>query len=821
MALYSYITDNPRYVTTAGFGCIFNNYGMGPGTPKEPTIVTKFFGISDDHHAKNYNEEKVSHINIVEKCGNFPTMSSIFGIDLSPFEATLVRGYSVPNTVKSGNGGIVTKSIRAGYEDVSPSLICETPNHNGNKLSNFTYSVKKDGVQKYPVIKMNNLGVDLFENPTNLNFNSFIQTLELLALLHTGMIHNDIKGNNMLVSPLTKRVSLIDFGLCTPFKASDPKPPYAKRTVPYLQRSWYAYPPEYTFLRASGNEFRDPSEFPEYTEGFLDEYDVGNLRYKWANNYFLNQKMGETSIVRSTRVRNALHKVYKEYFDPSVGIPNPKIFLQTAVTGDMYTIGLEHAYIYGKISRGNDLFGTYDRRTVLVGSNEITANIFLDRICILLTSLNPRYRPFHINILKLFKHYNRNFIEGATTFVVYGEDTQYMELSILNGNPSTIKVSSEMALGSPDCPVDSTEVINNLKLLYYLVQKDDNYIRKTIYDNNISYAQLLDTANVFLGTNPSSLFPGSYTRNSNTNVRNPLSGVNVPAMPANAPAMSTGLVMQRNPLRPVGNVAPTGLVMKRNPLRNLKQGNHIKVDAGLFSESDRHKKLSGGALSSLYICNETDGIFIKNLIQSGILAIGVYMSVSPEVIIKLIEKQEGGRVAVLQPVNNLFNKNRINKTARLNRSAENNKFLKKLNNKKVSIKVNSNTRTKMSDVPIYSDLQTECFVNEISTSMVGGKINLLYAHYISFLTIENQKELLNLLLFISLSDPGIIRNIIRYFTANSYTALTDYLNTLKTNNVSKLGTDLTMADTKISEIVDKYLSSDDKYTFLLDTMMNA
>jgi len=127
----------------------------------------------------------------------------------------------------------------------------------------------------------------------------------------------------------------------------------------------------------------------------------------------------------------------------------------------------------------------------------------------------------------------------------------------------------------------------------------------------------------------------------------------------------------------------------------------------------------------------------------------------------------------------------------------------------------------MSDVPIYSDLQTECLVNKISTSMVGGKINLLYAHYISFLTIENQKELLNLLLFISLSDPGIIRNIIRYFTANSYTALTDYLNTLKTNNVSKLGTDLTMADTKISEIVDKYLSSDDKYTFLLDTMMNA
>lgn len=824
------VTDNPRYVTTAGFGCIFNNYGLGPGTPQEPTIITKFFGLGHKKMDDYYTEEKTSHNNVIKRCGEFPTMSSIFGIDLNQGANTVVSGYPTPNNMKSYDGSIVSRNKPPGYPDVSPSLICETPNSRGHKLHSPIFFLNKKGVRFYPVIKMNNLGVDLFENPVNVNLNSFIQSFELMALLHTGMIHNDMKGNNMLVSPYTKRVSLIDFGLSTPFRLTVPVPPYYDRTYAKLRRPWYAYPPEYTFMRSSGTEFRNPSEFPEFTKEYIAEYDTINTRYKWANHAFLDKRVGESDMARETRIRTALDKIYNEYFDPALAIPNSKVFLQTAVTGDVYTLGLEHAFIYGKINRGDGLYGENDRTPVDVGTVEIKANDFMNRVSTMITALNPRYRPFHINILKLFKQYNRKLVPGATTFVsVIGEggqpDRPYIELSILNGNPPSISVKSEMALGSPGCPIDSTEVIDNMKLLYFLIQKDDNEIRKLIYNNDISYIQLLDTANKFIATNPSTLFPrppGSPKNSPQgmpTIVRNPLSFVNMRAFePVQREPLSE--LVQLNPLDKVRDRVPKD----KEPMvpADKEQDGHVKVEIykfadHIFSPKNKHsggrrKKMSGGSIDSLYICNKDGADFIKNLIQAGILAMGVYMSGSRDevssAIMKILEEKKGGRVATLTLKNNL------NKTARIM-----NKTLIKLNRANANAKVNTTRKTrvnlKVENMPEYSDLQTECFINEIVTSNAPGKINLLYAHYLSYMSIEQQKEVIKLLIFVPLADPDVITSIIKELS--NYTAVVSYLNLLKSSHVSKIGLDVSKTTKEIDDLVEKYISNtEDRYTMLLN-----
>ena len=276
------LTTHPKYITTAGYGCIFSNFGLGPGEPEEPTIVTKFFSMNLDEKSDAYYQEKVSHVNVVKKCGNFPTMSAIFGIDLNATGTTYVKGYPDSINVKSGNTAypIMTKRLTTGYDDVSPSIVCETPNHAGNLLNNKVYSIPHGNSIKYPVIKMNNLGVDMFDNPAYLTLNSFIQSLELLALFHTGMIHNDMKGNNMLVSPLTGKVSLIDFGLCKPFDPNSPFPPYHERTFASIRQSWYAYPPEFTFLKSSKTEFRNPSIDISYIKEYIRSYYIINDKFK-------------------------------------------------------------------------------------------------------------------------------------------------------------------------------------------------------------------------------------------------------------------------------------------------------------------------------------------------------------------------------------------------------------------------------------------------------------------------------------------------------------------------------------------------------------
>ena len=380
------LTTHPKYVTTAGFGCIFSNFGLGPGEPEEPTIVTKFFAKNDhDNDSDAYDEEKLSHRSVINRCGNFATMNAIFGIDLNAFRQTFVKGYPTNINVK-GPGKIITKTLQAGYQDVSgyedvaPSLICETPNYRGASLRNKVYSYPDGATSKYPVVKMNNMGVDLFDNPGFLTLNSFIQSLELMVIFHTGMIHNDMKGNNMLVSPLTGKVSLIDFGLCKAFMPNSDYPPYHERTYTSLHQTWYAYPPEYTFLRTSRTEFRAPNR--DYVGEFLNSYDQVKVGMQWPFHIELEHEAGESDDARITRITRELTTVYTEYFDPTLPgrLSNDHIFLQTAITGDTYTLGLEAFFCYGEAARrdGLDQHPSISTTDVRVSAGKtMTGNIFI------------------------------------------------------------------------------------------------------------------------------------------------------------------------------------------------------------------------------------------------------------------------------------------------------------------------------------------------------------------------------------------------------------------------------------------------------------
>ena len=182
------LTDHPRYITTAGFGCIFSNYGDGPGTGEEPTIITKFFGRSTHGNPDGsdaYDEEKASHAYVMNRCGNFITMNTIFGLDIQLGVETIVRGYIDDINVKkqvydpityTWTTAVARQSLFPPYTDVSPTLICEEPNAKGARLDNGIY-VKNDPYnwdRIYPVVKMNNLGHDLFDDPIDMNLQSYL-----------------------------------------------------------------------------------------------------------------------------------------------------------------------------------------------------------------------------------------------------------------------------------------------------------------------------------------------------------------------------------------------------------------------------------------------------------------------------------------------------------------------------------------------------------------------------------------------------------------------------------------------------------------------
>lgn len=876
------LTEHPKYITTAGFGCVFSNYGLGPGTPEEPTIITKFFG--DEY---SYTEEKESHKNVIDRCGKFSTMNSIFGVDLNPDSETKVKGYNESINVKGKSykqlltgktvNPVETLSKKPEFRDVSPSLVCQTPNYKGLALKYPVYSVKENGETVYPVVKMNNLGVELFDDPANLTVNSFIQIFELLALLHTGMIHNDIKGNNMLVSPLTGKVSLIDFGLCKPFDATSTSPPYHERSYMSLHQVWYAYPPEYTFLRSSRTEFRDPELDIEYVKQYIDHYENIKKHFNWPFHPFLDvgYEKGEGRHGREKRVTAALKYVYNQYFKP--GIPNrlsnPHIFLQTAVTGDTYTIGLESFYYYGRVYRPDHLSTNQMVSLTMVKVNknrEINGQEFIDTISILLTALNPRYRPFHINIVKLYRHYNKALVEGATT-TVNVNGSPYMELSILNGMPSTIDVAPGMALGMEGCPIPKEEVENNLKLLYYFLQHDMDTVMSFIYSDNNSYDSLLEDANNHIKTIMPSLFfkikariPSAFTLRtllpptpSPTTISpgtiSPLTDVDLSPVVEQPVAMAVPVPVENPTIRaqrlmntvpepapearrivaapgprvimkvdpPVAAPIPIKPIVRAQRLMDTaafdKYPDYMDLPvANMFSRRAPHR--GGGDRKTLSIYTGDKGGLIKNLIEAGLLSPGVYMSairkspdsaISEKVFSMLQKKQTGGDID-----NTPLNTQKINnkQTKKLNRSSN------KLNNTR------RNNVMSTGQMPKYSEMQTNVFINNIGTSTTPGKINILHAYYISHLPVEEQKKIMKLLFFVPLADPAVIRNIVSLLSSQSTGELINYLNGLKSEHISEVASHMPLDVMKgggadIDELVESYVNDNDndRYRSLLST----
>jgi serine/threonine protein kinase len=121
------------------------------------------------------------------------------------------------------------------------------------------------------------------------------------------MIHNDLKGNNMLISSLTGRISLIDFGVCKPYNTRSDTAPYSERSREKIG-PWFAYPPEYNFLTGRGRLFNRPTDI----ESILSNYDENKA---WSYNPVLHTQPGETAPNRVLRILAILEKVYNEYFN--------------------------------------------------------------------------------------------------------------------------------------------------------------------------------------------------------------------------------------------------------------------------------------------------------------------------------------------------------------------------------------------------------------------------------------------------------------------------------------------------------------------------
>jgi serine/threonine protein kinase len=761
------------------------------------------------------------------------------------------------------------------YRDVAPTKICETENYRGQRLATEVFSMPNPaGGVRYPVIKMNNLGNELYDNPTILTVKSFMKSLELMALFHTGMIHNDMKGNNMLVSPLTGTVSLIDFGLCKPFDPASLIPPYNERSIFYLARSWYAYPPEFSFLNQDSIDFFDPDSPDQLRadgiSGAVHMYinEFTNTNSDKTHHDVLSRQAGETGEARKRRIHAMLHDIHVDYFDPAKGLTRPFKNLQTAVTGDTYTLGLEASYIYGLLPRLDGLAQNPRLYTtaVNVGEERIHGNEFIDRISSMLTCLHPRLRPFHINIIKLFRHYNMALIPEATTEVVFdlggGITVPYTQLSILNGMPVTIPVNPGMALGSPGCPISADEVSNNLKILYTFLQDDVQNMYDMFYMRNLTYDDILDAANQHVNdVRPTLFFPPPPAPPAPPPAAPPPPPAAAPPPPATPPPATppAAAAAPPPPATPPGSpflrappgslagadVAPRVLLphealplVARPPMHPgvhaaLAVGvpggaagtppGHVRINAGvnLFSPHAPRRRggARGGYLARSYpitLCIQ-EGL-INRTIHIGLFSPGAYICVKTrnsyqeiEAIIRSLftSTQVGGRIPVNSSKNRLALKN-LAKTRSTNKS-------KKLNR---TLRRNRITFKSGDTMPNYSDVQVTSFMNQIMTATTPGKLNVLHAYYVTFLPVDTQETIMKLLFYVPLANPEIIGDIVNYLSAEKVKDLIQYLEGLKSEHLEAVGSvmnvDYNLSEEQANKMMTSYVHGGDaRYTELL------
>jgi hypothetical protein len=222
----------------------------------------------------------------------------------------------------------------------------------------------------------------------------------------------------------------------------------------------------------------------------------------------------------------------------------------------------------------------------------------------------------------------------------------------------------------------------------------------------------------------------------------------------------------------------------------LRKGGSRKVKG-----RQTRKRFSGGQQQELYI-----GVtnIVKNLVYSGLLALGTYMAISHNDIPNSIHV--GGRTVILNP-------SKIQST------------YKKLNNIKLKVRNSSEIVPNYSEiVPNYSDLQKNVFINEIITSTIPGKINILYEYYLKYLSIDNQKSILNLLFFIPLANSEIVKEIVEKLSTTSINDLIELLTKLKNikSSIIEKEVDLSISISGISTIVDDYINTTDRYMMIFD-----
>jgi hypothetical protein len=229
--------------------------------------------------------------------------------------------------------------------------------------------------------------------------------------------------------------------------------------------------------------------------------------------------------------------------------------------------------------------------------------------------------------------------------------------------------------------------------------------------------------------------------------------------------------------------------------------------ANIFSRN--FQRGGGGQTLSIYT-GDRRGV-VKNLIEAGLLAPGVYMSA--------LNKSSDS--AISDKVSKMLRTNQSGGT--VNNTQINNKQTKKLNRGSNNRNGTRRNRAKV-EMPAYSEIQTNVFITNIGTSTTPGKINILHAYYISYLPVEDQKKITKLLFFVPLADPAVIRKILNLLSSQSIGELLNYLNGLKSAHVSEVANHMPLDIMKgggadIDSLVEAYVNDNDKdrYKSLLNT----
>lgn len=193
-----------KYLNNGAYGCVMKPSISCLNARKNLDNVSKLF-----KEKKEANEEKRIHDQIIKKIdpgGNFTTIL-YEGCDISSFYF---------------------------------------PNAELKKCKNFDLEHNKR--LKIPQLVYQYGGIDLDMAPNKFGFKLIFDNLGnifkgIMTMSENGFYHMDIKPGNIVIHPITKKTSLIDFGL-----SSNRKNVYTSSNIHILKHSYQYYPPEFFIL---------------------------------------------------------------------------------------------------------------------------------------------------------------------------------------------------------------------------------------------------------------------------------------------------------------------------------------------------------------------------------------------------------------------------------------------------------------------------------------------------------------------------------------------------------------------------------------------